>query len=742
MSARAASRVPVPSRTRLDATMAFDAPVSQVRQVSPARAEALRKRGVQTVRDLVCHFPRRYIDLSSVLPAAHARIGDACTVRGTVHEVRLKRPRPRMSLVEVSVVDDSGVLMITCFGQPWLADQLSAGMRVAVAGTVEFSYGFKRMTNPFIEVIDDEADALGGMIVPVHPATERITTAWMRRLVRNALDHVEGCLDPLPLSLRLRHGLMSRGAALRAIHFPSSMTEAARARRRLAYEELLLLQLELMTRDEGRLVDAACAHAVDGARARSFVDALPFALTDEQRAACAQIDESMASPRPAHHMLLGDVGTGKTVVAGRSLASVADTGTQGALMAPTELLARQHAASLGPLFDQAGVIWGVLTGSTPADERALLLERVAAGVVDVLIGTHALLEPDVRFRSLTLAVIDEQQRFGVHQRAALVQKGACPDVLLLTATPIPRTLALALYGNMTLSYLRARPAGLQRRETRVLTRQTRGVAYDAARAALARGERVYVVCPLVGAAAAEKRAERAGKGPRQGDAPDEEERAFPEVAIDSEDDLREVEVASAKREAAFLQQKVFCDHAVELVHGRMAAAAKQEAMERFRTGRTQVLVATTVIEVGVDVPEATVMIVEDADRFGLAQLHQLRGRVGRGGRESWAFLVSSSRSEAALARLAAMEGSDDGFELAAFDLSLRREGDILGNRQHGASVLRLVNVVRDAALIEAAHADARALVDADPQLQGPEARVLAREMRLAFAAAEREGEGR
>ncbi|AJC11834.1 helicase [Berryella intestinalis] len=712
----------------MEATMALDADASAVRLVSPARAAALRKLGVRTVRDLLEHFPRRYVDLSSVQAVAHAAIGENCTVNGRVHEVKLKRPRRNLSLVEISLVDDTGVLMVTAFRQPWLADQIKPGAAVAVAGKVEFNYGFKRMTNPFIEVLDDAGGQTGGLVVPIHPATEKLSTAWVRRLVRNALQHTAGMLDPLPLELRARRGLMSRGCAFNAIHFPRSMAEQASARRRLAYEEVLFLQLQLM-RDESlnREGRVPVAHRVDGRRVTELSAALPFELSAEQRSAVGEILSVLAAPKPANHMLLGDVGTGKTVVAAHALAAVADTGTQAALMAPTEILARQHAATLGPLFDRVGVIWDVLTGSTPADERALLLERVEAGVVDVLIGTHALIEDAVRFKDLSLAVIDEQQRFGVDQRAKLVGKGSCPDALFLTATPIPRTLALALYGGMTLSYLRHRPAGAAPRATRVLTKDSRGIAYDAAKEALARGEQVYVVCPLVGASAAE------GGKSADGGSQAESEYVYASISIESDDDLCEAELSSAEGEAAFLQTKVFTDHAVELVHGKMPARRKQEVMERFRSGQTQVLVATTVIEVGVDVAQATIMIIEDADRFGLAQLHQLRGRVGRAGLPAQVFLVSSSRSEQALARLAAMEGTDDGFELASFDLSLRREGDILGNRQHGASGLKLVNVVRDAALIEAAHEDARAIVEADPLLEGEDVRALAREARLSFS---------
>ena len=707
---------------RLVATLALDEPVDHVRLVSPSRARALAGLGISSVRDLATHYPRRYVDLSLKTTIAQARIGEKCTIEGFVHEVKLKRPKPRLSLTEVTLVDQTGTLIVTCFRQPWLAEQLSAGMRVAVAGAVEFNYGFKRMTNPYLEKLEG-GEGAAGMIIPVHPACEKVSAAWMRRLVGNALEACSGVLDPLPLDLRVRYRLMSRASAWSCIHFPQSMDEVSQARRRLVYEELLLLQLKLV--GEGRERErgaAATSHAAGGPHLDALAAVLPFELTEDQAAARDAILAGMASEHAMNHMLLGDVGTGKTAVAAFALASVADTGTQALLMAPTEVLARQHGKSLGPWLDAAGISWGVLTGSTPAAEREELLAGAASGALTVLIGTHALLEDDVAPARCSLAIIDEQQRFGVEQRAKLLAKGAAVDALSLTATPIPRSLALALFGNMELSYLRHRPSTAAGRTTAVVSKQERGRAYDAAREALARGEQVYVVCPLVGQSTQE-RAEREG---------DEDVYAYAAISIEGDGDYGGDDIAAAEREAEFLQRTTFSDWKVELLCGRMSGSEKQAVMERFRSGETQVLVATTVIEVGVDVPNATVMIIEDADRFGLSQLHQLRGRVGRGSKPGQVFLVSASRTETALARLAAMEGTDDGLELAAFDLSLRREGDILGNRQSGASTLKLVNVVRDAKVIEAAHADAVAILDEDPELALPEHQALSREIRLAF----------
>ncbi len=715
---------------RVKATLALDEPVSRVKLVSPARSRALEKLGVRTLRDLVTHFPRSYIDLSRVETCAGARIGEACTIRGNVHEIKLKKPKRNLSLVEIALVDATGVLMVTCFRQPWLMDQIAAGDSVAVSGKVTFDYGYKRMTNPFIEVLGDGQEATGS-VVPVHPATEKLSAAWVRRIVANGLAASEGCFDPLPLGLRLRYRLMGRDRALHAIHFPHTMAEADEARRRLVYEELLYLELFLMQEGAARAAGRKPhAHVTDGPRLAAFAAGLPFELTGEQQQARDEILAAMAAPSVANHMLLGDVGTGKTVVAGHALAAAADTGGQAMLLAPTEVLARQHMAGLGERLGAAGVRCALLTGATPVAERAELVEGFASGAIDVLIGTHALLSDDVAPRNLTLAVIDEQQRFGVDQRARLLEKGEAPDALYLTATPIPRTLALALYGNLTLSYLKHRPHDSARRATKVLAREQQGVAFDAAREALSRGEQVFVVCPLVGKDSEARDAKAAGKA---SDADAAGEEYHPAVAIEDEADYGADDVTAATREAEMLQRTTFADWSVGLLHGGMGAEAKREVMEAFRAGDIQVLVATTVIEVGVDVPNATVMIVQDADRFGLAQLHQLRGRVGRGEKAAEVFLVSASQREESLARLSAMESTDDGFELAAFDLSLRREGDILGNRQHGASGLKLVNIMRDGAVIEAARADAQALLETDPMLEEPDHKALAREVRLMFA---------
>lgn len=714
---------------RLAATLAYDEAVTKVRLVSPARARVLEKMGIRYVRDLLNHFPRRYIDMSQVEKVSTASIGEMCTVIGVIQDIKLKRPKPRLDLVEIALFDGTGMLMITCFRQAWLMDSLKQGSRIAASGKVEFNYGYKRMTNPFIDVIDERVDEGSGLIIPVHPATEKLSSAWMRRLVENALMLCKGGYDPLPLELRTRYLLPSRSVALACIHFPQAMPEVEMARRRLVYEELLLLELYLMSeaakRARGR---KATAHEVTGTHVKELTRLLPFELSDEQVQARDDLLQVMSAPSTANHLLLGDVGTGKTIVAAFGLAAVADTGTQAMMMAPTEILARQYGEKLGPLLTDAGVTWELLTGSTSPADREAILDRVAAGTVDVLFGTHALLEDDVCMQQCSFVVIDEQHRFGVDQRAQLLSKGEAPDALYLTATPIPRSLALALYGDLSLSYIKYRPQQSGGNTTKVYAKKQRGLAYDAALAALGQGKQVYVVCPLIGS----KHESTKEASASEGDQGEDEAYAYATVSIEAEEDFESDNLKEAMKEAEFLASKTFIDYQVELLHGKMSGTEKNEIMNRFRSGETQVLVTTTVIEVGIDVPNASVMIIEDADRFGLAQLHQLRGRVGRGSEPGEVFLISASQAPTALERLEAMERTEDGFELASFDLSLRREGDILGNRQHGASVLKLVNVVRDGSIIEAAHEDAAAILAVDPTLESDAYKTIGREMRVVF----------
>ena len=680
----------VSNRLACAAALADD--VARLKYVSGAREEALRKLGIERVEDLLLHIPRRYLDFTHAYAIEYAPIGQVCTVVATVERVVEKHPRPRLSVVEVSLVDDTGLMQLAFFKQPWIARQLAAGDRLAVMGKVEFSYGFKQMASPHYEKLD--AHAATGSILPVHPATEGVSQAWMRRIVSTALASVGDCADPLPAGLRARRGLMSRGRTLRAVHFPASLAAAELARRRLAYDEVLYLQLALRLRNDANLLDVRPHAHRAGTHVERLRAALPFALSHEQEAAVREILADMADgTRVMNRLLLGDVGTGKTAVACVALACVADSGTQACLMAPTGVLARQYASSCGVPLEAAGVRWALLTGTTPEAERAQILEGVATGSIDVLFGTHAVLGEEVRFHDLSLAVIDEQHRFGVDQRRALRTKGTGVDLLAMTATPIPRTLALSVYGDLETSIIRHRPVAGAGVTTRVLDVSNEDIAYGALREALEAGRQAYVICPLVEAS----------------DDTDELE----DVPGLPRDDAGRISEAARLRDVTGEVEHLritFPQARVEALHGRMPAREKDRVIDAFRAGEIDILVSTTVVEVGVDVPNATVMLVENGERFGLATLHQLRGRVGRGKLAGTCYVVSAAagkrQDSPAMRRLQALERTGDGFELAELDLKLRHEGEILGLRQHGGVTLRFVDLSADTDLIEAAHGDA------------------------------------
>lgn len=678
-----------------------DHPVASARFVDASRAELLTKLNIATVGDLVRHYPFRYLDLSSVHTLRDVRPGVEATVLGTVHEVSVKRPRPRLNITEVALVDGTGVLIGVWFNQPWVQQRFIVGERVAFAGKVEIDYGFKKIKAPFVEKLPADSDGAEqlGRVLPVHGTTDGLSTGWLRRLVAAAVDDVADIPDHLSVDLRIARGLVPLATALRDIHFPASMEVARAARVRLVYDELLLLQLYMAMRRYALTREhAGVAHRTDGPLLNALRERMPFVLTADQQRASTEILADMAEPRPMNRLLLGDVGTGKTLVAALALAAAADTGSQAAMMAPTEVLAIQYAEKVGPLLDGIGVQWRLLTGSTPAAAARQIRAEVSSGEAQVLFGTHSLLEERVSFKRLTLAIVDEQHRFGVNQRLGLRGKGASADLLVMTATPIPRSLALTLYGDLATSYLRTRPHAGAGITTRLVKPHASAPAHAAVRAAIKAGHQAYVVCAVV-------------------------------------DPTDTAQAKAATREAERLRNEVFPELKVGLLTGRMRPADKARTMHEFRDGTIQVLVATTVIEVGVDVPNATVMIIEDADRFGLAQLHQLRGRVGRGEAPGEVWLVADAKSAEARERLAALVETDDGFELAERDLRLRGEGHVLGDRQHGFAGLRIASLLDDLDIVEAARHDAFSMVSSDPHLARPEHGPLLREVRRAYAAA-------
>ena len=700
---------------RVSRSVSLAAPASRLRYVSSARFEALERLGLNRVRDVLLHVPHRYLDFSRVERIAFADLGSEVTVVGTVDKVTLKRPRPRMHIVELMVVDETGVLKAVFFKQPWVAEQLKRGDVVALSGKVTYDFGFRQMRTPFYERLGTTDDVLQlARVLPVHPTTEGLSVSWMRRIVAAALADTGDVCDVLPCELVAKHGLMTRARALRDVHFPPTLEAAELARRRLAYEELLCLQLALLARRDMSLAGVSpVVHQTDGPYLAALKQALPFSLTDEQQRAVDEILADMAAPRVMNRLLLGDVGTGKTAVAACALAAVADSGMQAAMMAPTSVLATQYATRLGPILTAAGISWALVTGATPASERQASVASIAAGETCVVFGTTALLSEDVDFRNLSLVVIDEQHRFGVGQRVALREKGAGADQLTMSATPIPRTLALSLYGDLDLSRIRHRPVAGAGITTKSLAPENLDIAYSAIRDAAAEGLQAYVICPLV---------DDDDDGKELDDVP-EQTRSGAE------------QLHAATKVAHELQERVFPDLNVGLLHGRMTSNDKDAVMARFNAGDIDVLVSTTVVEVGVDVPNACVMLIHDSDRFGLATLHQLRGRVGRGEHPGEVFLACTAKEgSSARRRLSALEATSDGFELAELDLTLRHEGELLGYRQHGGVSLKIVDLATDADLVAWAHDDARAIADTDPKLEMAAHRALAIEVADRFGA--------
>jgi ATP-dependent DNA helicase RecG len=674
--------------------------VTALHGVGETKAKALRAMGIDTVLDLVMHYPRRYVDRSREARIADLGPGDEALVLASVRRTDSRRTRNRKVMVTVELSDGSGSLALTFFNQPWRERQLAAGTEVAVFGKVEVFNGRRQMTNPVVDLLGDQT----GRIVPMYPQSEKagLMTWELARFVAEALRRSQEIDDPVPVEVLRRWELGDRTRAFHAIHAPESMAQAAVARRRLVFDELLRVQLVLVQRKRQlELTAVGIAHDTSGWLVRRFVERLPFELTEGQRHAIEEIADDLARPVPMHRLLQGDVGAGKTVVALAALLTAVQGGHQGALMAPTEVLAEQHALGVrallegftvadereGTLFEggeaERPLAVELLTNRTTAAERRRILAGLAAGDVDLVIGTHALIQEGVAFASLGVVVIDEQHRFGVEQRAALRAKsegGAVPDVLVMTATPIPRTAAMTVYGDLDVSVLAHKPGGRQRIETRwPRTEAELEEVWEAVRREVAAGRQAYVVCPLI-------------------------------------EESDKLQVASAQETFEELSHGRLAGLRLGLLHGRVPAAEKEATMGGFRAGELDVLVATTVIEVGVDVPNATVMVVLDADRFGIAQLHQLRGRVGRGSERSWCFLVGEGATPEGEARLEALVRSDDGFELAEVDLDLRGEGTIMGERQKGRNDLRLASLRRDREWVERAREVAVALVGDDPTL--------------------------
>jgi ATP-dependent DNA helicase RecG len=683
----------------------LDLGIEALSGVGPKSAEAAAAAGIETVGDLLLWVPRRHRDLQ-VRQLATVRPGERATVQV---EVLGARPRPfrkrRLTIVGVKVGDDSGTVRATWFNQPWVAEKLVPGTHLLLTG--------KRSARGFAvgewEVIDSGPRVLseggglrprraagedplppppagGAELVPIHPGTENLPPRRIREWVLRACELAPNAIEGLPAALRARRRLAGVGEALRAVHFPESEAELAGARERLAFEELFLHQALLATRKRThRTARPAPRFGAPGATVGRWVDSLPFAPTGDQRKAFEEIESDLDGGEPMARLLMGEVGSGKTVVAVYAMLRALEAGYQAALMAPTETLAEQHAITLGRLLAAEATPFALLTGSTPASVRRDALNQLASGELGLILGTHALIEPTVRFARLGLVVVDEQHRFGVQQRGALDAKGVAgmaPHVLHMTATPIPRTLSLTAYGDLDTTALHELPAGRQPIETRLVEESQRGEAFEFMRRRLREGRQAYVVCPLV-----------------------------------SESEKQSGKAAAV--EAERLRAGELRDFGVGLLHGQMPAAEKGEAMRAFAAGESDVLVATTVIEVGIDVANATVMVIEGAERFGVSQLHQLRGRVGRGEHPSQCLLFAEEAGELARRRLRAVEGESDGFKLAEIDLELRGEGEILGTRQSGLPRFAVATLPEDGPKLLEARREVQALLRRFGSLEDP-----------------------
>ncbi len=690
-------------------------PVSMVKGLTGKRATALGTAGIESVTDLLFHVPRRYIDRSTTAPMADAPLGEEVTVVGTVQKIKTRRVRRNLAIIDATIFDGETYIFATGLNQTFRERQLPEGTEVALSGKIERKQGRLQMKSPDADVLDRPGESLiTGRVVPVHPGVKGVSPGFLRRGIHNAVRRSLPVADPVPAEMRDRLRLMDRSAALEAVHFPESIEEVGAARDRLAFDELFRLEVALALQKRRQIDDAVgIAHlrAADGLVAE-MTKGLPFALTTAQQRVIDEVQSDMGRPHPMHRLLLGDVGSGKTVVAVAAMLTAVDGGYQGTVMAPTEVLAVQHFLSIGGLLAGAGmgppleakgmgslftsadherpVRLALLTGSNAevnyrdSITRVELVDEIAAGTVDIVVGTHALIQEGLHFHQLGVAVVDEQHRFGVHQRVQLREKGtdAEPDLLIMTATPIPRTLSMTLYGDLDVSSIgrEEMPPGRPQVETVALAKTPAGESMwlQRIRDEAAAGHQSFVVCPLV-------------------------------------EDSPKVEAASATAEQERLAG-LLPELRVGLLHGQMVPGDKASVMAAFRDQQLDVLVATTVIEVGIDIPHSTVMVIEDADRFGLSQLHQLRGRLSRGVGPNYCFLVADPSTTGSEERLAAMVASDDGFVLAEEDLRIRGQGTVFGARQAGTADLRIADILRDTQLLIDARREAFALVAADPDL--------------------------
>jgi ATP-dependent DNA helicase RecG len=672
---------------QLEPPPALEAPLTTLSGIGPKSARTLGKLGLETLGDLLWYLPRRYDDYSQLKTINRLWYGEDVTIMATVESANLRPIRGgRMKLVEVVVGDGTGSLRITWFNQPWILDKLRPGKAVVLSGRVDQYLGRLTLSNPEWEPLERQ-QLHTNRIVPVYALTAGVTAKWLRRVISSVVSRLAARVpDPLPESIIRSAGLIPLGEALGQIHFPDNWDRLHAAQHRLAFDEMFILQLTVLGQKRNWTRLEAHPLAVEQGWYDHFLASLPYQLTGAQHLALDAIRQDMANGHPMNRLLQGDVGSGKTVVAAGAIGIAISNGCQAALMAPTSILAEQHFSTLRDLLTSAAGVpppaIRLLIGATPESEKQDIRTGLQQGGIQVVVGTHALLQDPIEFQRLGLAVIDEQHRFGVEQRAELRAKGSNPHLLVMSATPIPRSLALTVYGDLELSVIDEMPAGRQTIETRALRPGERGRAYAFLRGQLEKGRQAFIIYPLV----------------------EESEKVDTKAAVDESERLRD---------------DVLPDFRLALLHGRMRADDKESVMAGFRAGRYDVLVSTSVVEVGIDIPNASVMLIEGANHFGLSQLHQFRGRVGRGEHKSYCLLIPDSDADADNERLKAMESTNDGFKLAELDLEQRGPGDFLGTRQSGFAELRTASLT-DIRLIEKARRLAKQVFDEDPELEAPD----------------------
>ena len=675
----------------LHTTLTPDTPVRYLKGVGPKTAERFEKLGILTLSDLLCHYPRRYLDFSKPYSIAEAPADTECVVKAEVFAKPGGRILPGGRRMErITAGDDVSSLEITWFNNPYAAQKLELGQEYYFQGIVTGGMLRRQMVNPQVRT---DAQVKSSPFEAVYPQTEGLTSSAIAKCVRQLLPHAELLPDPLPPEMLKKYRLLSKADAVRAIHCPATEEEAFAARRRLIYEELLVLQLGI-----GRMKNHGAASTgapMKKADASPFWESLSFSPTGAQRRAVEEILTDMSGETSMNRLLQGDVGSGKTLVAAAAIWACIRAGYQAALLSPTEILASQHAENLNRLLSPFGMRAALLTGGMKAAARRTTLAAIRDDEADLIVGTHAILSEGVEFARLGLAVVDEQHRFGVRQRGLLAEKAANPHLLVMSATPIPRTLGLLMYGDLDISILDELPPGRKPVKTRCITGKKRADLYGFLDREIDSGRQVYIVCPAI--------EDAGGSG------------------------LNAVKSYYEDIAKAYLP-----DRRVGLMHGKLKPKEKAEVMDDFKSGRLDALVSTTVIEVGVDVPNATVMVIENAERYGLSALHQLRGRVGRGAAESWCFLVSDNASESVQKRLKFLCSTSDGFAVAQYDLETRGPGDFFGSRQHGLPTLQIADLMNDTRTLHAAQSEAVALLAEDPLLERPEHALLARQVEQMF----------